>query len=126
MTDLISTLENPLHGAITQLRSICADPDLLRSAIDAGSVERITLHITNINSSVLESTRDHANASKRLNDFASTLARIARKTAHPNESLTNRMHLVAASLRDASTELAGGCKIPDWPAVDRRLARDPE
>jgi hypothetical protein len=119
MTDIEPTVENPLQGAISQLRSICEDRDLLRSAIDAGSVERITSHITNINSSVLESTRDHANASKRLNDFASTLARIARKTAHPNEILTNRMHLVAASLRDASVELASGGKIPDWPTPPR-------
>src|SRR5437868_8026305 len=115
MTDHARTLENPLHGAIMQLRSICGDRELLKSAIDAGSVERITRHITNINSSVLESTRDHANASKRLNDFASMLARIATKTDHPNEILTNRMHRVAASLRGASAQLASGHEIPNWP-----------
>jgi hypothetical protein len=92
---------------------------LLRSAIDAGTVERITSHLRKMNSSVLESTCDHANASKRLNEFASALARIARKTVHPKEILTNRMLLFAAILRGASAELASGGKLPDWPAPFR-------
>ncbi|MDF3020886.1 MAG: hypothetical protein K0Q92_2189 [Steroidobacteraceae bacterium] len=87
------------------------------SAGDCGSVARITAHVTNINSSVLESTRDHANASKRLNDFATTLTRMAHKTAPADASLVSRMLLVAASLRGASAELAESCKQkPEGPA----------
>lgn len=85
----------------------------MTSAIDCGSVARITVHITNINSSLLESTRDHANASKRLNDFATTLIRMASRTAPPDGSLASRMILIAASLRGASAELADrGKKTP--------------
>ena len=82
----------------------------MTSASDCGSVARITDHLTNINRSVLESTRDHANASKRLNDFASTLTRMAHKAAPPDGGLASRMLLVAASLRSASAELADSSK----------------
>jgi hypothetical protein len=118
MTDINPTTENPLQGVIRQLRSICEDRDLLRSAMDAGSVGRIAVHITNINASVLASTQDHVNASKRLKDFAAALARIARNTAPPNDVLTSRVRLVAASLRDASDELARADRIPDWATQD--------
>lgn len=84
--------------------------------MDAGSVERIAIHITNINASITASTVDHANASKRLNDFAAALSRIARNSALPNEELTSRMGEIAASLRDVSAELASNHKIPDWSA----------
>jgi hypothetical protein len=117
MTDSAPNSENPLEDVISQLRSICDDRDLLKSSIDSGSVGRIADHITNINASVLASTHDHANASKRLNDFAAALARIARNTPPPNDVLTNRMCEVAASLRGASDQLAGGDKIPDWAPV---------
>jgi hypothetical protein len=110
MTDITQEIPNPLLDAIRQLRSICQDPGEMTSAIDCGSVARITVHITNINSSLLESSRDHANASKRLNDFATTLIRMARKTAPPDGSLASRMLLVAASLRGASAELADSGK----------------
>ena len=89
----------------------------MTSASECGSVARITVHITNIHSSVRESTRDHANASKRLNDFATTLTRMARKTVAPDGSLASRMLLVAASLRGVSAELAdGGRKTAEAPA----------
>jgi hypothetical protein len=62
----------------------------------------------------MASTRDYANAAKRLNDFAATLSRIARKTALPDDILTNRMRQIAEGLRGASNELAGGGRIPGW------------
>jgi hypothetical protein len=114
MTDTTTRIENPLPGLVTQLRGICEDRDTPISASDAGSVQRIAIHITNINSSVMASTRDYANAAKRLNDFAATLARMARKTPLPDDTLTNRMRQIAASLRGASDELAGGGRIPGW------------
>jgi hypothetical protein len=118
MTQDTPRLENPLHGVISQLRNISEDRDLLESTIDAGSLKRIAVHITNINSSVTASTQDHANASKRLNDFASALARIAKNAALPNEALSNRMHLIGARLRSVSQDLAGADRVPDWTTAN--------
>jgi len=110
------TLDNPLESAISQLRNICSDHELLKSSMDAASVRRMLIHIANINISVLASTQDHVNASKRLNDFAFTLARIARNAELPNEVLATRMTSVAVNLRAASEELAQGDAIPNWKA----------
>jgi len=109
-------LENPLDSAVGQLRSICDDRELLKSSIDAGSVRRMLVHIGHINSSVLASTSDHINATKRLKDFALTLARIAKNSEPPNEMLTIRMTRVADELRAASEELARSDSIPNWRA----------
>jgi hypothetical protein len=116
MTNNTPAIANPLHGVLTQLRSIRDDQDASISTMDAGSVDRIAVHITNINASVTASTLDHANAAKRLNDFAAALARIARNCAPPNDALTSRMGQIAASLRGVSAELAGGHRVPDWSA----------
>jgi hypothetical protein len=121
MTDTTPTLANPLQDAISQLRSIREDRDFPISAADAGSVERIAVHITNINASVTASSRDHVNASKRLNDFATALARIARNTTPPNEVLTDRIRLIGASLRGVSDRLAGtqDCTLGDYLFPDQ-------
>lgn len=108
------SVDNPLAAAINRLALISNDRRLLTSSIDAGSVERMLVHITNINSSVLASTQDHVNASKRLNDFALTLERIARKAVPPNEELVTAMTAVVDDLRLASQELAGANAIPNW------------
>ena len=73
-------------------------------------------HITNINDSVLASTRDHLNATKRLNDFAFTLIRIAKNAEVPSEALTASMARVAKHLHAASDELARNDAIPNWQA----------
>jgi len=109
-------LDNPLEYAITQLRRISSDPELLKSSIDAGTVRRMVGHLVNINLSVLASTQDHVNASKRLNDFALTLARIAKKSESPNEVLTTQMTSVTMTLRAASEALARSDDIPNWRA----------
>lgn len=106
--------DNPLTSAAHNLSSICRDRELLTSSVDTGSVRRMLVHISNINYSVLASTRDHINASKRLNDFALTLARIARSSEPPNKELAIRMTSVANNLRSASQELAGADAIPKW------------
>lgn len=111
-------MDNPLDSAVSQLRNISDDHELLRSSIDAGSVRRMLVHITNINSSVLASTRDHLNATKRLQDFAFTLIRIARNSEPPNEVLAIRMARIAEDLRAASEQLAQEDAIPNWrPSV---------
>ncbi len=110
------TFDNPLTAAADNLGNICRDRELLTSSIDNGSVRRMLVHIGNINNSVLASTRDHVNASKRLNDFALTLARIAKNSEPPNQELASRMTSIAISLRSASQELAGADAIPQWQA----------
>jgi hypothetical protein len=114
MTNTTAAMANPLHDVLTQLRTIREDQDASISTMDAGSVERIAVHITNINASITSSTLDHANAAKRLNDFAAALSRIASNSAIPNAALTSRMGQIAASLRGVSAELAGSHKVPDW------------
>lgn len=110
------TIDSPLDTAVSQLRNISDDHALLKSSIDAGSVRRMLVQITNINSAVLASTRDHLNATKRLQDFAFTLIRIARNAEPPNEALTLRMARVAENLRAVSEELARNDVIPNWRA----------
>ncbi len=107
-------VDNPLDSAVSQLRHISDDRELIRSSIDAGSVRRMVVHIVNINLSVLASTHDHLNATKRLKDFAFTLARIARNAEPPSEELTTRMARVAENLRAASDELERSDAIPNW------------
>ena len=72
------------------------------------------VHISNINLSVLGSTQDHVAASKRLNDFAFTLDRMARKSEQPNDVLRARMTAVAMNLRAASEQLARADAVPNW------------
>jgi hypothetical protein len=110
------TLVNPLDSAIIELRDISGDRELLNSTIDAGSLRRMLIHLSNINLSVLASTQDHVNASKRLNDFACTLIRIAKNAELPNDVLTTRMTRVADALRGASDELQRNDVVPNWPA----------
>ena len=107
-------IENPLDRAAKKLRDLSDDHELLKSSIDAGSVRRMLVHIDNINLSVLESTRDHLNATKRLKDFAFTLIRIASHSELPNQRLSIRMARVAQYLRAASEELARSDAIPSW------------
>lgn len=108
-------LDNPLDSAVAELQTICHG-ELLVSSIDAGSLRRMLVHITNINLSVLASSRDHINASKRLNDFALSLARMAKNADPPNDVLKARMTSIAGHLRAASEELARSDSIPNWRA----------
>ncbi len=108
------TIGNPLSSATYKLGIACRDRRLFTSSIVAGSVERMLVHIANINSSVLSSTQDHVNAAKRLNDFALTIDRIAKKSDPPNEELANLLTEAAGNLRVASQELAGANAIPNW------------
>jgi hypothetical protein len=109
-----ASLANPLESAIVELQAIADDRELFKSSIDAGSLRRMLVHLTNINRSVLASTQDHVNASKRLNDFAFTLTRMAKNAELPNDVLTARMALVATALRAASDELARSDAVPNW------------
>jgi len=117
MTNYTPALENSLDDVIKQLRDIVEDRDLLKSTIDTGTVQRIAVHVTNINTSIVASSEDHVNASKRLNDFASALTRIAKNSELPSEALENRMRQIAARLRSVSEALASGGKNSEGTAV---------
>ena len=102
------TAGSPLEAAAIQMRSLCDEAEALPPWFDAGSVRRILLHVDNIGRSVTASMQDHVNAAKRLNDFAGTFGRFARKSERSDEALAVRLTLVADSLRAASEELSHG------------------
>lgn len=108
--------ENPLASAAIQLRDICREHDHFTAPFDAASLERMLVHIDNINHSVVASTRDHVNASKRLRDFAATLERLARHFEAQDGNFALRVKNVARALDDAGEELASSDAIPAWRA----------
>jgi hypothetical protein len=116
----ISTLSdsNPLTRAADQLRDICREHGHLAVPFDAGSLARMLVHIGNINHSVLASTEDHSNASKRLNDFAITLRRVASHLASKDSNVALRMNGVASDLAAAGAELGRGA-VPAWQPTAR-------
>jgi len=113
------TFDNPLEAAASQMRSLCRDGEPLPPPLDHGSMDRMLVHIDNINRSVIASTQDHVNAAKRLNDFAVIFARLATNSEQPNGAIAMRMTAVADNLRAASEQLAGANAIPRWRAPDR-------
>jgi hypothetical protein len=113
MTDSTYT-DNPLEQAEAQLREICESPQQFAVPIDTGSLGRMIVHIRNINRSVSESTRDHANAAKRLTDFSATLGRIAKNSSPSSEALSMRMQELAETLKVTGAELASASSIPKW------------
>jgi hypothetical protein len=107
-------VDNPLNSASRQLSDVFHDRGLLKSAIDAGSVKRMLVHINNINHAVLASTRDHVSAATRLEDFALTLERIARDSHPPETALSEGLKRVADDLHAASKELLECHALPPW------------
>jgi hypothetical protein len=119
MSDNTPTQENPLDLAEAQLREICESPEQFQEPIDTGSLNRMLVHIRNINASVCASTRDHVNAAKRLTDFSVTLGRLARKTPPIDAELATRITNLAKTLQDAGAEIADGVAMPRWTSSTR-------
>jgi hypothetical protein len=113
MSDTTQIQTNPLDHAEVQLREICESHSQFDEAIDTGSLNRMLVHIRNINASVSTSTRDHVNAAKRLSDFATTLGRLATKSPLDAE-LATRISNLAGTLRDAGAEISSGAAMPRW------------
>ena len=111
--------DNPLDAATSQMRNLCRDDEPLPPSLNHGSLGRMLVHIENISRSVSESTQDHVNAAKRLNDFALIFARHAKESEPSNGALAMRMTSVSDSLRAASQELSSAHAIPKWRAPDR-------
>jgi hypothetical protein len=114
MSDTTQIQENPLVHAELQLREICESHAQFDEAIDTGSLNRMLVHIRNINASVSASTRDHVNAAKRLTDFSVTLGRLATKSSALNAELAMRIATLAGTLRNAGAEIASGSAMPRW------------
>jgi hypothetical protein len=114
MSDTTQIQENPLDHAEMQLREICESHAQFEETIDTGSLNRMLVHIRNINASVTASTRDHVNAAKRLSDFATTLGRLATKSSPLDAELASRITNLAGTLRNAGAEIASGSAMPRW------------
>lgn len=114
MNDNAPTSANPLEYAESHLREICERRDQYETPIDTGSLGRMIVHIGNINRSVSLSSEDHANAAKRLKDFALTLARIGKRQPPPCEDLATRINDLVETLTAAGTELASSAATPKW------------
>lgn len=110
---------NPLDAATSQMRNLSRDHESLPPSFNHGSLDRMLVHIENISRSVTESTQDHVNAAKRLNDFALIFARLAKDSEPSNGALAERMTSVSDNLRSASEELSGADAIPKWRAPER-------
>jgi hypothetical protein len=96
------------------LREICERHQQYETPIDTGSLGRMIVHIGNINRSVSASSHDHANAAKRLKDFATTLGRIGKRQPPPCEDLATRISDLVETLTAAGTELASSAETPKW------------
>ena len=83
--------------------------------VDTGTLARMLVHMDNIARSVSASKDDHVNASKRLNDFANTIERMARTAAQPGTPRPgDPMSALMESLRAAGRELSNAGDPPSW------------
>jgi hypothetical protein len=107
---------NTLLRARTQLEAVLrqqesSDP----RGVDTGTLSRMLVHMDNIAKSVSASKDDHVNASKRLNDFANTVERMARIAAQPGTPrVGDPMTALVESLRSAGRELSNAGDPPSW------------
>ncbi len=107
---------NTLQRARTQLQGVLRahetnDP----RGVDTGTLARMLVHMDNIEKSVSASRDDHVNASKRLNDFANTVERMARTAAQPGTPRPGEpMSDLVETLRMAGRELSNAGNPPSW------------
>jgi hypothetical protein len=107
---------NTLQRARTQLQGVLRahesnDP----RGVDTGTLARMLVHMDNIAKSVSASRDDHVNASKRLNDFANTVERMARTAAQPGTPRPgDPMSELVETLRAAGRELSNAGSPPSW------------
>jgi hypothetical protein len=107
---------NTLLRARTQLEAVLREHESSDPrGVDTGTLARMLVHMDNIAKSVSASRDDHVNASKRLNDFANTIERMARIAAQPGAPRTsNPMNDLVESLRAAGRELSNAGEPPSW------------
>ena len=110
---------NTLLRARTQLEAVLREHESNDPrGVDTGTLARMLVHMDNIAKSVSASREDHVNASKRLNDFANTVERIARSAAQPGSPRAgDPMSALVESLRTAARELSNAGDPPSWARV---------
>jgi len=110
---------NTLLRARTQLEAVLREHESNDPrGVDTGTLARMLVHMDNIAKSVSASREDHVNASKRLNDFANTVERIARSAAQPSAPpVGDPMTALVESLRAAGRELSNAGDPPAWARV---------
>ena len=117
--NILAKQANPLSEARTRLQAVLlefqkSDP---RGA-DTASLARMLTHMDNIEKSVTASTADHVNASKRLNDFANTIERLAKQGSDTaSQTLGELTRGLVQALRAASAELGNTASPPSWAAA---------
>jgi hypothetical protein len=105
MSDASQNFDIPLEQAEAQLRDIF-QRHLPNAPAEAGSLGRMLTHVVNIRRAVHESPEVHANAAKRLGDFALTVERMAKRAPANDEEMTERITNLANTLKIAGHELA--------------------
>jgi hypothetical protein len=95
------------------LRELLADGFQEESGADARSLGRMLVHLVNINVAISGQPDRHANAAKRLEDFAVTTWRMAARNPNAVDKLTRVTH----TLRQAGLRLK-----ESLPATERTAA----
>jgi hypothetical protein len=90
-----------LEFAEAALRDVLVEEFKKSARADAMSLDRMLVHITNMNEAITSSPERHLNVAKRLDDFATTTARMAGR--HPDAA--PKLSKASGLLRAASERL---------------------
>jgi hypothetical protein len=102
MNSQASVSRADLEFAEVILRGMLEEEEFREEAkADAGSLDRMLVHLVNMNGVIGSSPDQHPNAAKRLGDFAATTARMADR--HPD--VASKLHKLSGALRIAGERL---------------------
>src|SRR5262245_7267312 len=89
-----------LEFAEAAIRDVLVDEFKRDAKTDAMSLDRMLVHITNMNEALTSSPESHSNVAKRLDDFATTTAKMAGRNPLAAAKLSRASGLLrAVSLR---------------------------
>ena len=100
MNQQTSSPQADLQAAEDAMRDAIRTPDAITTP-DAGSLDRMLVHVINMREAISSSPERHVNVVKRLNDFALTTNRMMSR--HPGA--TPQLARVSEALRTASQSL---------------------
>jgi hypothetical protein len=101
-----------LEHAEALLREILVEDFEREAKTDAGSLQRMLVHLVNMHVAVTTSPELQANAAKRLGDFAVTTTRMTVR----NPEVAPKLNRLSHALRTASERLAGAAHDVSAPA----------
>jgi len=101
-----------LEIAEASLRSVLIDEFRKEAKADAESLDRMLIHLVNMQGVIGSSPDRHANVAKRLGDFANTTSRMADR--HPDAA--PRLERLCHALRSASERIEIPEKAEAGPA----------